>query len=200
LYCNLLLCFIPLEMHVRLLCAIKFYLLTYLRRTSSGGTKRPRLRETGSSATDDIITNRKWPDNDLTFLLTPLCLTDADNKLSWSRTHDCRSYTYANLTHSIGAQQCSHDDFKGAAQQWPGGLYTSVLVGQQRGAMTGARVACKVVVCSGPATAWHGAAELWNSARHATAAHRSTALQRALARFDLCRVVNLPLVWPTLAM
>jgi len=27
---NLLLCFIPLEMHVRLICAIKFYLLTYL--------------------------------------------------------------------------------------------------------------------------------------------------------------------------
>ena len=25
---NLLLCFIPLEMHVRLMCAIKFYLLT----------------------------------------------------------------------------------------------------------------------------------------------------------------------------
>jgi len=24
-----LLCFIPLEMHVRLICAIKFYLLTY---------------------------------------------------------------------------------------------------------------------------------------------------------------------------
>jgi len=30
LYYNLLLCFIPLEMHVRLICAIKFYLLTYL--------------------------------------------------------------------------------------------------------------------------------------------------------------------------
>ena len=30
LYYNLILCFIPLEMHVRLLCAIKFYLLTYL--------------------------------------------------------------------------------------------------------------------------------------------------------------------------
>jgi len=29
-YYNLLLCFIPLEMHVRLICAIKFYLLTYL--------------------------------------------------------------------------------------------------------------------------------------------------------------------------
>jgi len=29
LYYNLLLCFIPLEMHVRLICAIKFYLLTY---------------------------------------------------------------------------------------------------------------------------------------------------------------------------
>jgi len=27
---NLLLCFIPLEMHVRLICAIKFNLLTYL--------------------------------------------------------------------------------------------------------------------------------------------------------------------------
>jgi len=27
------------------------------------GTKRPRVRETGSSATDDVITNRKWPDN-----------------------------------------------------------------------------------------------------------------------------------------
>ena len=32
LYYNLLLCFIPLEMHVRLICAIKFYLLTYLSR------------------------------------------------------------------------------------------------------------------------------------------------------------------------
>jgi len=31
LYYNLLLCFIPLEIHVRLICAIKFYLLTYLR-------------------------------------------------------------------------------------------------------------------------------------------------------------------------
>jgi len=30
LYYNLLLCFIQLEMHVRLVCAIKFYLLTYL--------------------------------------------------------------------------------------------------------------------------------------------------------------------------
>ena len=30
LYYNLLLCFIQLEMHVRLICAIKFYLLTYL--------------------------------------------------------------------------------------------------------------------------------------------------------------------------
>ena len=30
LYYNLLLCFIPLEMHVRLIRAIKFYLLTYL--------------------------------------------------------------------------------------------------------------------------------------------------------------------------
>jgi len=30
LYYNLLLCFIPLEMRVRLICAIKFYLLTYL--------------------------------------------------------------------------------------------------------------------------------------------------------------------------
>ena len=29
LYYNLLLCFIQLEMHVRLICAIKFYLLTY---------------------------------------------------------------------------------------------------------------------------------------------------------------------------
>ena len=30
LYYNLLLCFIQLEMHVRLICAIKFYLLTCL--------------------------------------------------------------------------------------------------------------------------------------------------------------------------
>jgi len=30
LYYNLLLCFIQLEVHVRLICAIKFYLLTYL--------------------------------------------------------------------------------------------------------------------------------------------------------------------------
>ena len=30
LYYNLLPCFIQLEMHVRLICAIKFYLLTYL--------------------------------------------------------------------------------------------------------------------------------------------------------------------------
>jgi len=30
LYYNLLLYFIPLEMHARLICAIKFYLLTYL--------------------------------------------------------------------------------------------------------------------------------------------------------------------------
>jgi len=30
LYYNLLLCFIQLEMHVLLICAIKFYLLTYL--------------------------------------------------------------------------------------------------------------------------------------------------------------------------
>ena len=30
LYYNLLLCFIQLEMHVRSICAIKFYLLTYL--------------------------------------------------------------------------------------------------------------------------------------------------------------------------
>ena len=34
LYCVILIlilyCFIPLEMHVRLICAIKFYLLTYL--------------------------------------------------------------------------------------------------------------------------------------------------------------------------
>ena len=30
LYYNLLQCFIPLEMRVRLICAIKFYLLTYL--------------------------------------------------------------------------------------------------------------------------------------------------------------------------
>ena len=30
LYCDLLLCFILLEMHVRLICAIKFYLFTYL--------------------------------------------------------------------------------------------------------------------------------------------------------------------------
>ena len=29
LYYNLLLCFTPLEMHVRLICAIKFYALTY---------------------------------------------------------------------------------------------------------------------------------------------------------------------------
>ena len=28
---NLLLCFIPLEMHVHLICAIKFNLLTYMR-------------------------------------------------------------------------------------------------------------------------------------------------------------------------
>jgi len=31
LYYNLLLCFIQLQMHVRLICAVKFYLLTYLR-------------------------------------------------------------------------------------------------------------------------------------------------------------------------
>ena len=30
LYYNLLRCFFPLEMHVRLICAIKFYLLSYL--------------------------------------------------------------------------------------------------------------------------------------------------------------------------
>ena len=30
LYYNLLLCFIELEMHVRSICAIEFYLLTYL--------------------------------------------------------------------------------------------------------------------------------------------------------------------------
>jgi len=35
LYYNLLLCFIPLEMHVRLICAIKFYLLTYLLTPAS---------------------------------------------------------------------------------------------------------------------------------------------------------------------
>ena len=35
LYYNLLLCFIPLEMHVHLICAIKFYLLTYLLRPNS---------------------------------------------------------------------------------------------------------------------------------------------------------------------
>jgi len=34
LYYNLLLCFIQLEMHVRLICAIKFYLLTYLFKTN----------------------------------------------------------------------------------------------------------------------------------------------------------------------
>ena len=33
LYYNLLLCFIQLEMHIRLTCAIKFYLLTYLTLT-----------------------------------------------------------------------------------------------------------------------------------------------------------------------
>jgi len=36
---NLLLCFIPLEMHVRLICAIKYYLLTYLR-TLTAALKR----------------------------------------------------------------------------------------------------------------------------------------------------------------
>jgi len=30
LYYNLLLCYIQLDMHLRLICAIKFYLLTYL--------------------------------------------------------------------------------------------------------------------------------------------------------------------------
>jgi len=33
------------------------------------GTKRPRVRETGSSATDDVIASRKWPDNGNTLLL-----------------------------------------------------------------------------------------------------------------------------------
>ena len=36
LYYNLLLCFIQLEMYVRLVCAIKFYLLTYLFCTRPG--------------------------------------------------------------------------------------------------------------------------------------------------------------------
>jgi len=41
LYYNLLLCFIQLEMHVRLICAIKFYLFTYLLNS------RDRLPGTG---------------------------------------------------------------------------------------------------------------------------------------------------------
>jgi len=35
LYYNLLLCFILLEMHVRFICAIEFYLLTYLLKNSA---------------------------------------------------------------------------------------------------------------------------------------------------------------------
>jgi len=39
LYYNLLLCFIPLEMHARLICAIKFYLVTYLLTVSRGAAR-----------------------------------------------------------------------------------------------------------------------------------------------------------------
>jgi len=47
---NLLLRFIPLEMHVRLICAIKFYSLTYLtrlavRRVASGGFSESGSRD-----------------------------------------------------------------------------------------------------------------------------------------------------------
>jgi len=47
LYYNLLLCFIQLEMHVRLIRAIKFYLLTYLLRVNYWG-RYPRIDREGA--------------------------------------------------------------------------------------------------------------------------------------------------------
>jgi len=41
LYYNLLLCFIPLEMRVRLICAIKFYLLAYLIPNTNADRDNP---------------------------------------------------------------------------------------------------------------------------------------------------------------
>jgi len=44
LYYNLLLCFIQLETHVRSICAIKFYLLTYLLTCRLNAKNRDKLR------------------------------------------------------------------------------------------------------------------------------------------------------------
>jgi len=50
LYYNLLLCFIPPEMHVRLICAIKFYLLTYLLTLVTCGERQTWQRHVVNAA------------------------------------------------------------------------------------------------------------------------------------------------------